>query len=172
MDYCSDRLQDEMADWDVAVPHPAGGDPAEETIVAGYNFALRKRESGDVVDGGFRVTGGRNRVADPKDAQIGLTKEQLADGFAEREREGGLRGDKAFCAQRTRPLLLVQIFTTGGTTKDKKLSGPVVSLGFCLPSTNKASTARTYQVNAVYRRQIELEANSEAEDDEAILEEG
>jgi hypothetical protein len=172
MDYCSDRLQDEMADWDVAVPHPAGGDPSDEIVVPGHSFALRKRESGDVVDGGFRVTGGRNRVADPKDAQIGLAEEQLVDGFAERGRAGGLRGDKAFCAQRTRPLLLVQIFTTGEMTTAKKLSGAVVSLGFCLPSTNKAPTARTYQVNAVYRRQIELEANSETEDDEAMLGEG
>lgn len=171
MDYFSDRLQDEMAEWDVAVPHPSGGEPGDE-IVPGRRFAYRKREHGDVVDGGFRVTGGRNRVADPKDAQIGVTQEQLADGFAEREREGGLRGDKAFCAQRTRPLLLIQIFTTGDGPPEKKLSGPIVSLGFCLPSTQKASTARTYQVNAVYRRQIELEANSEAEDDEAMLEEG
>ncbi len=172
MDYFSDRLPDEMSEWDVALPHPSGGDHAQDPFVPGQSFSLRKRESGDVVDGGFRVTGGRNRVADPKDAQIGLTEEQLADGFAEREREGGLRGDKAFCAQRTRPLLLVQIFTTGDKPPEKKLSGPVVSLGFCLPSTSKASTARVYQVNAVYRRQIELEANSETEDDEAILESG
>ncbi|RWB61863.1 MAG: endonuclease [Mesorhizobium sp.] len=172
MDYFSDRLHDEMAEWDVAVPHPAGGVAAVDNIVPGHRFAFRKRESGDIVAGGFRVTGGRNRVADPNDAQIALTEEQLADGFAEREREGGLRGDKAFCAQRTRPLLLIQVFTTGDATEQKKLSGPVVSLGFCLPSTNKPSTARTYQVNAVYRRQIELEANSESEDDEAILEEG
>ena len=170
IDYVSDRVQDEMAQWEVAVPHPAGGEPGEE-IVPGCRFAFRKRESGDVVEGGFRVTGGRNRVADPKDAQGGLTEDQLADGFAEREREGGLRGDKAFCAQRTRPLLLIHIFTTGNAPPEKNLSGPVVSLGFCLPSTSKASTARTYQVNAVYRRQIEQEANSETEDDEVMLEE-
>jgi hypothetical protein len=42
----------------------------------------------------------------------------------------------------------------------------------CTNATAKASTARTYQVNAVYRKQMEAEANSEAEDDEAILEAG
>ena len=169
MDYFSDRLPDEMWKWDVALPHPKGGDPAADVFVPNYSFALRKRESGDIVEGGFRVTGGRNRVADPMDAQIGLTDDQLANGLAEREREGGLRGDKAFCVQRTRPLLLVHIFTNGDKLPENKLSGPIVSLGFCLPSTGKTSTARTYQVNAVYRRQIEAEANSEAEDDEALM---
>lgn len=172
MDYFADRLQDEMLEWDVAVPHPRGGAPSSETFVPGMSFALRQRLSGDVVEGGFRVTGGRNRVADPDDAQIGLTDEQFVDGLAERERPGGLRGDKAFCAQRTRPLLLLHFFTTGDNPQEKKLTGPVVSLSFCLPSTRRPSTTRTYQVNAVYRRQIELEANSERDDDEVLLEEG
>src|SRR5262249_48235093 len=123
-------------------------------------------------DGGFRVTGRKNRVADPDDAQIALTKDQFDEGCAERERESGLRGDKAFCAQRTRPLLLIHVFTTGDNPPGKKFSGPVTSLSFCLPSTHRDAVARTYQVNAVYRRQIEMEANSESEDDELMLGEG
>ncbi|MDB5412969.1 MAG: hypothetical protein JWR10_1304, partial [Rubritepida sp.] len=171
MDYFSDRLQDEMSAWDVALPHPRGGSPSADVIIPGYAFPLRQRLKGDVVDGGWRVTGGRNRVADPDDAQIALSEEQLAEGEAEKKRSDGLRGDKAFCAQRTRPLLLVHVFTTGDSVDRKRLTDPVVSLSFCLPSTSKAAAARTYQVNAVYRKQIELEANSETEDDEAILEE-
>jgi hypothetical protein len=68
----------------------------------------------------------------------------------------------------------VQVFTTDEGKSDPALllRGPVVSLGFCLPPTSRESTARTYQVNAVYRRQVELEANSETDDDEAILEDG
>jgi hypothetical protein len=172
MDYFSDRLRDEMAEWDIAFPHPRGGEPSAERIVPGHVFPLRQRLKGDVVDGGWRVTGGRNRVADPNDAQIGLSAEQLADGDAEKGRDGGLKGDKAYCAQRTRPLLLIHVFTTGDAVPGKILTDPVVSLSFCLPTTAKASTARTYQVNAVYRKQIEAEANSETEDDEAILEAG
>lgn len=170
MDYVSDRLSNEMALWDVAVPHPRGGEPPPEVIVPGRPFPLRQRLRGDAVDGGWRVTGGRNRVADPNDAQIGLAQEQLDDATAERTREGGLRGDKAYCAQRTRPLLLIHVFTTQSDAEGKKLTDPVASLSFCLPRTDRASIARTYQVNAVYRRQLEAEANNEAEDDEAILE--
>jgi hypothetical protein len=169
MDYFSDRLTDEMSIWDVAVPHPRSGDPSAEVIVPGHAFHLRERLSGVAVEGGWRVTG-KNRVADPEDARIALSAEQLADAAAERERDGGLRGDKAYCAQRTRPLLLIHAFTTKAGAEGKNLTDPVVSLSFCLPSTARASTARTYQVNAVYRRQLEAEANSEEEDDEAMLE--
>ena len=173
MDYVSDRLPDEMSEWDVAFPHPRSGEPYLEAIVPGQVFPLRKREHGDVVDGGWRVTGGRNRVADPGDAQICLSAEQLADGNEEKMRPNGLRGDKAFCVQRTRPLLLIHAFTAAAAepaSNRKLMTDPVVSLSFCLPSTAKSSVARTYQVNAVYRRQLEAEANSEIEDDEAILE--
>ncbi|MGR9461158.1 Z1 domain-containing protein (plasmid) [Rhizobium leguminosarum] len=172
IDYFADRLQDELAEWDVAIPHPKSGNPSDEVIVPNHSFPLRRRLKGTVVDGGFRVTGSKNRVADPNDAQIALTDEQLDSGRAETAREKGLRGDKAYCLQRTRPLLLIHIFTTDETNTQLKLGGAVVSLSFCLPATQREAVARTYQVNAVYRKQIQTEADSEAEDDEAMLEEG
>jgi hypothetical protein len=170
-DYFADRLKDELSEWDVAVPHPRGGVP-NDSVLPSQSFPLRQRRTGTIVEGGYRVTGGKNRVADPDDAQIGLNADQLADAQAEKVREGGLRGDKAYCAQRTRPLLLIHLFTTGGTPSGLKMDGPIVSLSFCLPATRREAAARTYQVNAVYRRQLEFEADSEAEDDEAMLEEG
>lgn len=168
MDYFSDRLRDEMAEWDVAIPHPSGGTPTPDLLAPGMSFTLRKRESGDVTLGGFRITAGRNRVADPNDAQIGLDKDQIAAADALKA-SGELRGDKAYCAQRNRPLLLIHVFTTDETMKDMKLKGPVVTLSFCLPGTSKPIDERVYQVNTVYRRQIEEAVNAEAEDDEAML---
>jgi len=168
MDYFSDRLRDEMMVWDVAIPHPAGGIPDPGLFAPGLSFPLRNRRSGDVKDGGFRVTAGRNRVADPDDAEIGLSKDQIHAANAEKM-SGRLRGDKAFCAQRTRPLLLIHAFTTDETIPDIKLAGPIITLSFCLPRTGKATNERTYQVNAVYRRQINEAVEAEAEDDEAML---
>jgi hypothetical protein len=165
MDYFSDRLRDEMSAWDVAIPHPAGGTPTPDVLAPELSFTLRKRESGDVSDGSFRVTGGRNRVADPNDAQIGLDADQIAAANADRI----FRGDKAYCAQRVRPLLLIHVFTANEANEVMKLRGPIVTLSFCLPATNKPIGERTYQVNTVYRRQIEAAANAEAEDDEAML---
>jgi hypothetical protein len=172
MNYFSDRLQDEMSEWDVAVPHPKSGEPPELIIVPDHIFPIRQRLGGTVVDGGWRVTGGKNRVADPNDAQITLSPAQIEAAASERDREGGLRGDKAYCAQRARPLLLVHIFNTKGEVQvpGKSLTDPVVSLSFCLPATGRASSARTYQVNPAYRRQVT--ADNEADDDEAILEDG
>lgn len=168
MDYFSDRLRDEMAEWDVAIPHPSGGTPTPEVLAPELSFTLRRRVSGDVVEGGFRVTGGGNRVADPNDAQIGLDEGQIAAGDAMKA-SGERRGDKAYCAQRVRPLLLIHVFTTDEAMKDLKLKGPIVTLSFCLPGTSKPTDERTYQVNTVYRRQIEEAFNAEAEDDEAML---
>ena len=174
MDYFSDRLSDEMSEWDVAFPHPKSGTPSNDEIVAGYKFPIRERFSGELVEGGWKVTGARNRVADPNDAKLGLTKEQLDDAAAEKARPDGLRGDKAFCAQRARPLLIVHVFATSDPTKDERvndLTDPVVSLSFCLPSTRVPSVSRSYQVNAVYRKQRAAEAR-EDEDDDVILEVG
>lgn len=172
MDYFSDRLSDEMSEWDVAFPHPQSGIPYAEEIVPGHRFAIRDRVSGDAVDGGWRVTKGGNRVADPEDAKIGLTQDQLDDGAAEKKREGGLRGDKAYCAQRTRPLLIVHVFTTleegQPLPEGHRMGTPTASLSFCLPSTRVPSVSRVYQVNAVYRKQREAEAN-EADDDDVML---
>jgi hypothetical protein len=172
MDYFSDRIRDEMAEWDVAIPHPASGEPKPNVLSPNLSFSLRTRDSGDVVEGGFRVTQGRNRVADPNDAQIGLDPHQLAAGLKERK-DLVRRGDKAFCAQRTRPLLLIHVFTTDEKkVKAMELKGPIVTLSFCLPTTAKPTLERSYQVNAVYRRQVEEAFAREDDDDDDAVQAG
>ncbi len=170
MDYFADRMRDEMSEWDVAIPHPAGGEP-KPILRADLSFPLRKRASGDVSAGGFRITGGRNRVADPSDAQICLDGDQIAAADADKA-SGLLRGDKAYCAQRRRPMLLIHVFTTDGGVANLNLEGPVVTLSFCLPSTEKSTNERSYQVNAVYRKQVEEAFASEADDDDAAVHAG
>ncbi|BBK43788.1 endonuclease [Allostella vacuolata] len=169
-DYFADRVRDEMSEWDVAIPHPASGEK-KAVLRDDLSFPLRTRASGDIVDGGFRVTGGRNRVADPNDAQIGLTQDQIDAGDAEKA-NGRLRGDKAYCAQRIRPMLLIHVFTTGAGPSDLKLEGPVVTLSFCLPPTEKATSERSYQVNAIYRKQIEEAFAREDDDDDDAVQAG
>ena len=169
-DYFADRVRDEMSEWDVAIPHPASGE-AKPVLRDDLSFPLRRRESGDVVEGGFRVTGGRNRVADPNDAQIGLTQDQIEAGDAEKA-SGRLRGDKAYCAQRIRPMLLIHVFSAGEGLPELKLKGPVVTLSFCLPQTEKPTSERSYQVNAVYRKQIEEAFAREDDDDDDAVQAG
>jgi hypothetical protein len=145
MDYFADRLRDEMSEWDVAIPHPSSGE-VKPLLRPDLLMPLRTRASGDVVDGGFRVTGGRNRVAHPSDPQHG--------------------------AQRVRPMLLIHVFTSGEAMPGLKLRGPIVTLSFCLPRTQKATTERSYQVNAVYRKQVEAAFAREDEDDDVAVEAG
>lgn len=52
---------------------------------------------------------------------------------------------------------------------DLKIGSPVVTLSFCMPETRKPAKEHTYQVNAVYRAQLELQYQQEDDDDaEAI----
>lgn len=53
---------------------------------------------------------------------------------------------------------------------DLKLDGPIVTLSFCMPETGKPAKERTYQVNAVYRQQLEHFAAEEDDDSEAMME--
>jgi hypothetical protein len=166
-DYISDRLKADLKTWDVCIPHPAGG--IGQQVIDGHSFQLRERESGDVNGGAYRVTGSKHRIADPNDAQLGLSKEQVEAALAEKDKEGGLRGDRAFCAQRTQPMLLIHIFKNNGQQK-LKIKDPIVSLSLCLPPTKVAAKSRLYQVNRVYQKQmLDLFADQE-DDDEAILE--
>ena len=79
---------------------------------------------------------------------------------------------------RTRPLLLVHPFVPGvrDAGPEKPASPPVLidqpalSLSFCLPRTDRAARPRTYQVNVVYRRQMEAFA-AEPDDDDRIQDE-
>lgn len=90
----------------------------------------------------------------------------------------GYRGDRAFCVHRKQPLLIIHLFRTNGKTSaevgetngDLQLKDPVVSLSFALPDTNVPAVARTYHVNKVYVRQMDLLA--EADDDEEAVDAG
>jgi hypothetical protein len=139
-------------------------------VLPGHTFQLRDRESGDVRGGAYRITGQKNRVADPADAQLGLSEQQLNAALEEKTKEEGLRGDRAFCAQRIRPLLIVHLFNNNGKTQDLEIRDPIVSLSFCLPQTHVAAKTRLYQVNKVYQKQMQDLFADQEDDDEVMLE--
>jgi hypothetical protein len=67
-------------------------------------------------------------------------------------------------------MILVHVFKADlASDKDcddrLKLENPVVTLSFCMPETGKPAKERTYQVNAVYRQQLELYLEEEDDDD-------
>ena len=47
------------------------------------------------------------------------------------------------------------------------IANPIATVSFCMPETNKLATARSYQVNAVYRQQLDL--FDEPDDDEEMI---
>jgi hypothetical protein len=73
-------------------------------------------------------------------------------------------------------MMLVHVFSAklredGQDCDDKlKLDNPVVTLSFCMPETGKPAKERTYQVNAVYRQQLELYLAEDEDDSEPMME--
>ena len=158
-DYLGDRVDSELKKWDVVLPHRKERKKAQK--VFGLSISLRSREKGDFNDVEvWRATRDANRIADPLDARLLLSKQEIEEAI----RESGSGGDRVFCQKRTRPLLLVHVIGETGSDKNRKFTGPVVSLSFCLPHSGIRPEARSYQVNTVYRRQLELAL--EPDDDE------
>lgn len=169
-DYLDDRAGDELLHWDVAIPMRKTGAPEP---FAGFPVRIRDRDKGTVLNGVYRVYGSRSRVADPGDAWIDLDAGQIA--AAEKAiAEDEYRRERAACSVRERPLVLVHVFNASLTTEpdspsdaDLEIPSPVVTLSFCMPETGKPSKARIYQVNAVYRQQLDL--FTESDDDEELM---
>lgn len=168
VDYLSDRIRGEFAVWDVAVPQLRTGDP---TQVAGIGVRLRHRGVGRVERGTYRVNGQKNRVADKPDVTLGMSAAEQAAAAAIYE-SGEMGRERAACAARSRPLLLVHMFNAALSTETEsdaalEITTPVVTLSVALPGSSLPAKTRVYQVNAVYRRQLELfAAEEEAEQDD------
>jgi hypothetical protein len=171
-DYVQDRVTDELEKWDVVLPMRQSGDSIP---FAGQKVNLRSRDQGTVQKGTYRVYGSKNRVADPGDAQIGLSDAQKAAADAAYRAET-YKKERAACSVRERPMMLVHVFSANlrdnrdDSDDDLKLDSPIVTLSFCMPETCKPAKERTYQVNAVYRQQLELLAAEEDDDSEAMME--
>ncbi|MCY4237709.1 MAG: Z1 domain-containing protein [Rhodospirillaceae bacterium] len=157
-DHVGDRVHSELKKWDVIVPHRKDDTNAQE--VFGLSISLRSREKGGFDVEVWRATGEANRIANPSDASFLLTKQEIEEA----KKEPGGKGDRVFCRKRARPLLLIHMIGKTGRDKNRKFTGPVVSLSFCLPTSGIRPEARSYQVNAVYRKQLELAL--ESDDDE------
>lgn len=147
VDYISDRLDADCGVWDVALPFPSTRGARAPRELAQIN-AIREHRSGEIVNGLYKVTR-KNKVANPGDERIGL--------------EGNEQ-------DRTRPLLILHVFD-GALKSDTNgilnITGAIVSFSVCLPPTAVPVTAREYQVNEVYRKQLVLEL--EPDDDEGPI---
>jgi hypothetical protein len=159
-DYVSDRIRGELAQWDVVIP---GGSVKIEEPLFGLVFPHRLRESGEFTPDLWRPSGRKNRIADRSDARLLLDEDQLQRA---NEAFAAFRGDGKFCRAREKPLLIIHVVGDVGKNRLNNFSGPVVSLSFCLPETKVRSQSRQYQVNRVYRKQLEL---SFEDDDDAEL---
>lgn len=177
-DYVSDRLSDELRLWDVVIPLNAGRTPevgGPTTMGEMASLPLRGRNKGLVkkMPGGatFKPMGDKNRISDPNEDPPMLLKQARRDEAAKLRADGEFKGDRAYCHVRSRPLLMVHLFKVNEPVKDLEMTDvPIASLSFQMPSSSIQAVPKSYEVNSVYRRQLEAMA-SDQEDDEALLDE-
>ena len=157
-DYLQDRVSDELSAWDIAIPMRKTG---ASSSIAGLDVRKRERDKGTVRTGVYRVYGSRSRVADPGDAWIDLDAGQTEE--AEKAIADEIyKTERAACSVRKRPLMLIHVFDANLSDKEGLsdsplvIENPVMTLSFCMPETRKPAKERTYQVNAVYRQQLEM----------------
>ncbi|WP_419914612.1 hypothetical protein [Hoeflea sp.] len=175
IDYCLDRISGELSEWDVVVPFNRG---RKTDFVVRENLGtdvlpLRSRNSGAIKKVSdsevFKPTGDRNSIRDPNEDPpllLSAARRRKAEVLKE---ESSLRGDRPFCAVRTRPLMLVHFFKAEIEDPRFRLKDtPIVSLSFCMPETEIPVLPRTYEVNTVFRRQIET-LSTETDEDESML---
>ena len=122
-DYVGDRVHSELKKWDVVLPHRKERRNAQE--VFGLKMSLRSREKGDFNDVEvWRATREANRIADPLDARLLLSKQEIEEAI----RESGSGGDRVFaereqtvvartCDWRDRLSQEAQIHWIGGFTQ-------------------------------------------------------
>ena len=176
-DYCFDRIKSELSEWDVVAPLNLGRDPDLSTIDLSTvsSLPLRNRNSAEIktVSGTsvFKPSGNKNSVRDPReDPPLLLTSASRERALDMRAKEI-LKGDRPFCAMRSRPLMLVHFFRSDLDKAGFQLRDtPIVSLSFCMPRTSVKSSPRLYQVNKVYQKQLETLAG-ETDDDAALFDE-
>lgn len=166
-DYIADRVGGELARWDVVIPTASRKRNAvSEEIIAGLTVDLRERHAGRVFGNSYRITA-KNRVANPGDQAFGLEQATVA-----KLREQGDTGDHACCGARVFPLMLIHLMHIQAGGEDaarlRIVNQPAVTLSFCFPGSEVPAVERLYQVNPVYRRQMELFA-SEEDDDELLI---
>lgn len=166
-DYIADRIGDELSRWDVVIPvSSTARNVMSEEVIEGLTVNLRERHAGRVSGNSYRITA-KNRVANPGDQAFGLDKATVTS-----LQEQGDAGDRACCGARAFPLMLIHFMHIKAGDNDASLvrivRQPAVTLSFCFPGSEVPAVERRYQVNPVYRRQMELFA-SEEDDDEPLI---
>jgi hypothetical protein len=175
-EYIKDRLSGELALWDVVITtrkSAKGSQQPVKDLLKGCPLYPTQRTKARVENNIYRFTGTSNSAGDQDSVKLGLTDEQLDQ--AEILKKQKTKGRNVHCQIRTRPLLIIYTIATPTDIKSSKLKDYAVSLGFCMPETERRSREQTYQVNKVFQQSTFSYFDDDFDDDEdadAINQEG
>ena len=181
LDYIKDRVSSELKNWDIILPtnlwkkmDNTFQNPLDAFSFRDPGFPIIGRYAGEIDDKNFYKVTSKNKVASPGDERLGFTDEQIEKLTTEAEAEGTPKS-RAFCLHREKPLLIMHMFKgkVAGDPKEKAAwneNERLASFSFLMPGSRIEPKARSYAVNAVFRKQLELLfSRDEDEDEEEIL---
>ena len=162
--YVEERQDDELAKWDVLFPSIG---PREDVLTdesMGVTIRCQRRATGKWRDAGTLLVSNRQRVSTRGIEKTGLSAVQRAAAEEAYRfslaREGRLiEGrplnfpDKAYRAQRTRPLLVVHLLDMRNDPSEPPANKPVVAWSISFPPTGREEKRVEYVVNTTWLRE-------------------
>jgi hypothetical protein len=165
-DYVSDRLHDELGDWDVCLATRRSSYDDETLPVTDFLPGLKlhpvHRGAADVSGKNYRFGGSKSSVGDQDTPKLGLTDDEIAVA----KNLPCAIYENRFCLVRKRPLLVLFLVKPNLDLPGNRLKEAAFSLAVCLPSTEHPIREQTYQINRVLRDQMMKESEENADDDE------
>jgi Z1 domain len=170
-DYVSDRLGDELMEWDVCLAtrsSPALGVSPIIDFLPGESIhpVVRSAAELDAKNTSiYRFSGTKNAVADQDTAMIGLSQDEIDTAKSLPK----VAFENRYCQVRIRPLLVIFLVDPKTDSTEYKIKSPAFSIAVCFPTTQKPVQEKTYQINKVLRDQIIKESEDNADDDEDLI---
>lgn len=166
-DYISDRIVEELSEWDVCLATRAApylDTPPVVDFLPPFHLNPVHRGSGIVSGNFYRFGGSKSSVGDQDTPRIGLTDDEVraADDIPRATYEN------KYCLVRKKPLIVLFLVRPNPEEKSD-IKGAAFSLAICMPSTNRLVREQTYQINKVLRDQIMKESEDNADDDEVDI---
>ena len=162
--YIQERMNDELAEWDVLFASLKRDTTVNEDYSLGRRILRQSRTEGSRIDSKTLRVSSRQRVSTRGIERAGLSEKQVkaAERFYDRilKREGkfveGKRPnypDWVYRTQRERPLLMLHLIDVHAKSTDDEASKTVVAWGISFPATEMEERPVEYVVNTTWVRE-------------------
>ena len=170
-EFIGSEITEKFARWDIALPHNKGKE--NSILFAGLHFSARGRGKGLFTkENGQKLwlATANRAIAGPNDVAILLTEQDKKEIIESKNED--VSDQRAYILNLDRPLLLLQLVNENSGDPKSLIEGLNISVSICFPEIeNGERKTKTYSLNSVYQKQLDLFKDANDEDEEYILDE-